>query len=257
MAPVLDLGGLVVAVTGAAGNVGAGIARRLAAAGADLVLHHGTSADACARLAHDLRDAGTAVTVVGADLRDPEGAAAALLGQAVERHGRLDALVNNAGVQPLGDFLELSADDVRAVLDVNVTAAHVLTAALARHLVDRGAPGAVVHIASIEAEQPALRHAHYDASKAALRMHARAAALELGRHGIRVNSVSPGVIGAPGIEEAWPEGVARWRAAAPLGRLGRPEDVGDACAFLLSPLASWITGVDLVVDGGVSVHPTY
>ncbi|MDH4309304.1 MAG: SDR family oxidoreductase, partial [Acidimicrobiia bacterium] len=97
----------------------------------------------------------------------------------------------------------------------------------------------------------------YATSKAALLMHARAAALAYGKDGIRVNSVSPGLIGRPGIETQWPEGVARWKAAAPLGRLGTPEDIGDACVFLCSDLARWITGVDLVVDGGVLTNPTW
>lgn len=88
-------------------------------------------------------------------------------------------------------------------------------------------------------------------------MHARAAAQEYGAFGIRVNTVSPGLIDREGLAEAWPEGVRRWREAAAVGRLGRPEDVGDACVFLASPLASWITGHDLVVDGGVSARPTW
>jgi len=121
----------------------------------------------------------------------------------------------------------------------------------------RGDGGAIVNIASIEGLQPAFDHSHYAASKAAVIMHTRAAALELGRAGIRVNSVSPGVIEAPGIEESWPEGVARWRAAAPLERLGHPSDVADAVLFLVSPAARWITGANLVVDGGVLARNTW
>ena len=100
----------------------------------------------------------------------------------------------------------------------------------------------MTHIASIEASAPGPLHAHYAASKAAVVMHARSAALEYGPYGIRVNTVSPGLIDREGLAAAWPEGVRRWQGAAPLGRLGRPEDVGDACVFLASRLASWITG---------------
>jgi NAD(P)-dependent dehydrogenase (short-subunit alcohol dehydrogenase family) len=74
-------------------------------------------------------------------------------------------------------------------------------------------------------------------------------------HGIRVNAVAPGLIWREGIERSWPEGVARWKRAAPLGRLGLPEDVADACLFLASPGARWITGASLTVDGGVTIHP--
>ena len=82
-------------------------------------------------------------------------------------------------------------------------------------------------------------------------MHTRAAASELGPHGIRVNAVSPGLIWAEHLEAVWPDGVARWKKAAPLGRLGQPDDVADACLFLASPAARWITGANLLVDGGV------
>ncbi|MGH3772745.1 MAG: SDR family oxidoreductase [Pseudonocardiaceae bacterium] len=86
---------------------------------------------------------------------------------------------------------------------------------------------------------------------------ARAAALEYGRQRIRVNSVSPGLIWRDGLDLDWPDGVARFRRTAPLGRLGRPADVGNACVFLASSMAEWITGQDLVVDGGVSARPTW
>jgi NAD(P)-dependent dehydrogenase (short-subunit alcohol dehydrogenase family) len=86
---------------------------------------------------------------------------------------------------------------------------------------------------------------------------AHTAALQYGQYGIRVNSVSPGLIWREGLDRDWPDGIARFRRAAPLGRLGRPTDVGNACVFLASAMAEWITGHDLVVDGGVSVHPTW
>ena len=143
------------------------------------------------------------------------------------------------------------------MLDTNLTAVHRLTRAAAAHLISRDSGGSVVHISSVEGSQPSALHGHYSVSKAGVIMHARAAALEYGAHGIRVNVVSPGLIHRPGIEEQWPEGVARWKAAAPLTRLGTPEDVADACLFLVSPLARWITGVNLVVDGGVLAHPTW
>jgi 3-oxoacyl-[acyl-carrier protein] reductase len=94
-------------------------------------------------------------------------------------------------------------------------------------------------------------------SKAALESLVRTLAQELGPRGIRVNAVAPGLIRREGIEEAWPDGVERWRAACPLGRLGEPRDVADACLFLVSDAARWITGVELVVDGGVLARPAF
>ena len=88
-------------------------------------------------------------------------------------------------------------------------------------------------------------------------MHARAAAQEFGRHQIRVNTVSPGLIDRPGLERDWPEGVQRWLSSAPLGRLGTAGEVGDACVFLCSDMARFVTGADLLVDGGVLTRPTW
>jgi 3-oxoacyl-[acyl-carrier protein] reductase len=165
--------------------------------------------------------------------------------------------VNNAGVQPTQPLPGMTAADWRAVVDANLTSAFACTQAAVEVMRESGGGGSVTHIASIEAGHPAPLHAHYSASKAAVLAHARAAALEYGPYGIRVNTVSPGLIDREGLEQAWPEGVRRWRAAVPTGRLGRPEDIGDACVFLASALASWITGHDLVVDGGVSARPTW
>lgn len=246
----------VVVVTGAGGWIGAGIARRVAAAGADVVLHYRSSAGPVAELATELRASGTGVATVAADIADDEGAEA-IVAAAVETFGRVDGVVNNAGVQPLGDLLRMAATEFREVVDTNVTGTHLVTVAAVRRMVEQGSVGSIVQIGSIEASQPAKDHGHYNAAKAAVVNYMRAAALEFGPHGVRVNSVSPGVIGRPGIEEAWPDGIRRYTAASPLGRLGTPQDVGDACVFLLSDAAAWITGVDLPVDGGVSSQPTY
>jgi NAD(P)-dependent dehydrogenase (short-subunit alcohol dehydrogenase family) len=245
----IDMTGVVVAVTGAAGGIGTGIAERFAVAGASLVLQHHLSP------APEV-DAAVAPIAVSIDLTEAD-APHRLITAALEAFGRVDALVNNAGVQPVATFLDISDAEWDEMLATNVTACHRLTQSFANHVIARGGTGSVVHIASIEGSQPAVGHSHYATSKAALIMHARAAAIELGRHGVRVNSVSPGLIAREGIEQAWPEGVARWEAAAPLGRMGRPDDIGDACVFLCSPMARWISGIDLVVDGGVSARSTW
>ncbi|WP_330271053.1 SDR family oxidoreductase [Lentzea sp. NBC_00516] len=227
---MIDLSGKVVLVTGTGGPIGNGIALRFEDAGARVVRHRG---------------------VEDGDLRT---SAQRVVDDAFAQHRRLDAVVNNAGVQPVEPLPDMTPEQWRFVVDVNLTAPFAVTQAAVAHL---PAGGSVTHIASIEGTHPAPGHAHYAASKAGLIMHARAAALEYGPRGIRVNTVSPGLIARPGIEEQWPEGVARWRAAAPLTRLGTPEDVGDACVFLASDLAKWITGHDLVVDGGVTARPTW
>ncbi len=247
---LLDLTGRVIVVTGAGGGIGAGIARRLVAAGADVVAHTRSSpVDTTDR-------AGDPLPVITADLVAEDGPAA-VIDQTLDLRGRIDGLVNNAAIQPIAPLAELADEDWRAMIDTDLTAAHRLTNRAASAMVERGAGGTVVHIASIEASQPAPDHEHYGVAKAALVMHARAAASAYGRHGIRVNSISPGLIDRDGLAEQWPDGVTRWMAAAPLGRLGTPDDVGDACVFLCSDLSRWITGTDLLVDGGVLTRPTW
>lgn len=265
-----DLSGAVAVVTGAGGGIGGGIARQLSAAGANLVLGYRTSGSTATALADELIAAGGRAVTVEADITDP-AACTRLMSTAVDAFGRLDILVNNAGVQPVQALEGMGVADWRAVIDANVTGTFAATqaavAAMRRGAGDGASVadtagagrtvGSIVHIASIEGTHPAFAHAHYCASKAAILMHARTAALEYGPFGIRVNAVSPGLIDRDGLAEAWPDGVQRWTAAAPLQRLGMATDIGNACVFLASPMASWITGQNLVVDGGVSVHPTW
>lgn len=246
-----DLTGTVAVVTGAAGGIGAGIARRFAAAGARVVIGYRGDRGAAEHLAAALGDGALAHRV---EITDPDSCAT-LVAAATAAFGRLDTVVNNAGIQPVQQLPTMTVQDWRTVLDTNATGVFTMTQAAAPALGEHG--GSVIHIASIEGSHPALGHAHYAAAKAAVLMHMRSAALEYGPRGIRVNAVSPGLIDRPGLAESWPQGVARFTAAAPLGRLGTADEVGDACVFLASPLARWITGANLVVDGGVSVHPTW
>jgi 3-oxoacyl-[acyl-carrier protein] reductase len=250
------LEGRTALVTGAGGGIGRGIALRFAAQGAAVVVHCRTAVEAAQDVAGAVRDSGGRAVVRQADLTD-EDACRRLVREAAEWGGGLNCLVNNAGVQPVRALPGMTAAEWRAVVDTNLSSVFACTQAAAEIMRDQDGGGCVTHIASIEAGHPAPEHAHYSASKAAVVTHARAAALEYGPYGVRVNTVSPGLIDREGLEDAWPDGVRRWRGRAPLGRLGRPEDIGDACVFLASPLASWVTGHDLVVDGGMSARPTW
>jgi 3-oxoacyl-[acyl-carrier protein] reductase len=242
----VDLTGRRALVTGASGGIGAGIARRLAEAGATVVVHHRSDAAGAVRVAGD------PTLAIGLDLTAP-GAPREL----VARAGPVDIVVHNAADQRIGPLRDAGPNDWHDVLAVNVAAVAELTRLVAARLAAERRPGAVVAVSSIEARQPGTDHGPYAASKAALDQYVRAAAAEYGPQGLRVNAVAPGLIDRPGLADTWPEGVARWRAAAPLGRLGRPGDVADAVLFLASDLSAWVTGAVLVVDGGVLTRPTW
>jgi 3-oxoacyl-[acyl-carrier protein] reductase len=248
-----DLTGTATLVTGASGGIGHGIALRFAEAGSAVAVHFHRNQARAAAVVEEIEAAGGAAVALAADLSD-DTACRSLVHAALAWAGRLDTLVNNAGIQPVADLADMPVQEWRAMLETNLTSAFSCTQAAAEVM---GDGGAVIHIASIEATQPAPGHAHYSAAKAALVMHARNAALEYGPRSIRVNAVSPGLIERPGLADDWPDGVRRWQKAAPLSRLGTPTDVANACVFLASPLASWVTGHNLVVDGGVSSHPTW
>lgn len=250
---LLNLQDKVAVVTGASRGIGAGVARRFAAAGARVVVHYRSGETEAGELIASLRAAGSEAAAYAAELTD-RSAVDALFDRVVRDMGGVDVLVNNAGTFPTGKLVDLGADDWRDMFRANTETAFFCLQAAAQRM-PRG--GAIVNIASIGALSPGPEHSHYNSAKAAVLMLTRSAAQELGAAGIRVNAVSPGVIGRPGIEEDWPEGVRRWRARAPLKRLGTPEDVADACLFLAAPASRWISGHNLVVDGGVMAASIY
>ena len=252
----LRLSGSTALVTGASGNIGRGIARRLAEAGAAVAVHYSSGREAAGQLVREIEDAGGEAISVKADLKS-DFSTARMFSKLEENDWPLDLVVNNAAVQPVEPLADISPQDWQHVLSANLESAFLVSRQARASLAERNAAGAIVNVASIEGLDPAAGHAHYACSKAGLLMFTRAAALEYGGDGIRVNAVSPGLIDRPGLQDDWPDGVARWHEKAPLGRLGLPGDVADAVLFLLSPAARWISGANLVVDGGMSAVPRW
>ncbi len=235
-------------VTGASGNIGRGIARRIAEAGAEVVVHYCHDSDGASQTVDEIVADGGTARAVQADLSTEDAARNLLL----DAGPAISCVVNNAAAQPVCDLHDLSGADWRAVIAANLDSAFYVTQAAAQQMRKREISGAVVNIASIEGSDPAAGHSHYATSKAGLLMFTRSCALEYGKDGIRFNAVSPGLIDRDGLADNWPDGVGRWLEKVPLGRMGSASDVADAVLYLLSPAARWISGSNLIVDGGMS-----
>jgi NAD(P)-dependent dehydrogenase (short-subunit alcohol dehydrogenase family) len=253
---LFDFKDKVVLVTGSGKGLGQGIALAFAGAGATLALHYRSSRAEAEGTAAQIQGAGQAAQLFQADL-SLEEEVDGLFARVEQALGGLDVLINNAGSYPSTDFVAMAASEWDQVVDSNLRSVFLASRAAARHMIRQHRQGVIINIATVEGVFPARGHAHYAAAKAGVLMLTRSCALELGQDGIRVNAVSPGLIEREGIEQAWPEGVKRWMSAAPLKRLGTPQDVANACLFLASPAAGWITGVNLVVDGGISCRPAF
>lgn len=253
---LLDFSGQNVLVTGAGRGIGAGIAHRFAAAGAAVAVNYHSSGAAAQEVVEQIQQGGGTAVAIQADVTRSDEVAR-LIEATTQGIGGLDVLINNAGNYPLASLADMSEGEWQSMIDSNLKSVFLCTQAASRVMADSDRGGAIVNIASISGEDTAFMHSHYNAAKAGVLMHTRAAALELSPSRIRVNSVSPGLIWRQGIKADWPDGVKRWQDAAPMTRLGRAEDVADACLFLASPAARWITGVNLRVDGGVGVRPAF
>jgi len=246
-------------VTGGSGGLGRAVAAALAAHGHDVAVqwrHDRAGADRAAAL---VEGHGRRAALVHADLAVDDAAqldavCTRVLDEAEAALGPIDVVVLGAAAQQLTPW-----DDTDTATWDRVMAAGLRpSAALLRVAGARLRPGsAIATIGSIEGLRPARGHAPYAVSKAALHHLTAAAAAELGPRGIRVVGVAPGLIDRPGLSSDWPEGVSRWAAATPLGRPVTADEVAAAVAFLVSQVASGITGTTLVVDAGWSAGPAW
>lgn len=251
-----DMSNKVVVITGSSGWLGQALARRYASAGASVVLHYFTHVEPVQTIAKDILAQGGKAICAQANLSDAQGVES-LLRITLETFTKVDIWINNAGIYPVAPILDMPIEDWNEIININLNSVFVSIKAVARQMIVQKSGGVIINIASIEGLYPAKGHSHYSAAKAALIMLTRAAAYELGPYGIRINAISPGLIARSGIEETWPQGVKSWLETAPLQRMGRPEEIAEACFFLSSPAAAWITGTNLVIDGGASCRPIF
>ena len=228
------LDGKVAIITGAARGQGAAEAARFAAEGAHVIAGDVLDADGVVRL----------------DVTSPDSWAD-VVATAVAQHGRVDVLVNNAGIHATATVHEMAEADFRRVLDVNLVGPFLGIQAVVPHMA-RG--GSIINVSSLNGLAAQRGTAGYTSSKFGLRGLTKTAALDLGPLGIRVNAILPGVIRTPMVSYVVDEREDELAAGLPLGRIGEPMDIASAAVFLASDDSVWISGIDLTVDGGHSAQ---
>ncbi len=259
IAQLFDLSGKGVIVTGGGMGIGTGICRRLAEAGAGIMIAD-IDLDAANKVVENITSRGGKAKAVRADVSNAEDAEKAVQAT-IAAFGSMDILVNNAGVFPSSTFLEMDMDKWDRVQAINVKGTLIFSKAAAKAMIKAGHGGKIINMASTGSVRPMKAHTAYDTSKAGVLLLTKSMALELAPHNILVNAVAPGGISTQGGAAARNERskllglteevmAKNLRERMPLGRVGMPDDVAKVVLFLASEASDFITGDMILVDGG-------
>jgi L-rhamnose 1-dehydrogenase len=249
------LEGRTVLITGGSTGIGRAAAIGAAQHGANVAINFASSDDKAASCIAQIKALGQRGLAVKGDVALPE-TATDFVAKAVEAFGRIDVMVSNAGICPFHAFLDMPVETVDRTFRVNLHGAYYMVQAAANQMVKQGDGGAIVAVSSISALVGGEFQTHYTPTKAGVHSLMQSAAIALGKHGIRCNSVLPGTI----LTEINKEDLAdqdkrdRMTARIPLGRLGESEDLAGPIVFLASDMAAYVTGAALLVDGGAFVN---
>jgi len=258
---LLDLSNKTAIVTGGSAGIGFGIACRLAQAGANIIIANRRK-DSGIKAADEVKAKGWSATAIVADVSDEQNVKS-LVEQTVKIYGGVDILVNNAGEYPIVPVRMMSAHEFEDVVRVNLESVFLCTKYVSEWMIDNHRGGKIINITSIDALHPSsVGLAHYDASKHGVWGFTKNIALELAPFDIWVNAVAPGGIMTPGVQKlqssmSAPHGtdveqmIKAMTDRIPMRRLGEPDDIGKAVLFLASELSSYMTGSQIVVDGGL------
>ncbi len=249
--------GKIVFITGGGSGMGRATAVRFATEGAQKIFLVDHFEDRLDRVSSELAELGTSVGKIKAELANPTDGERAVQ-QAYRDAGRLDVVVSNAAAWTEEPFLEMKLESWQKVIAVNLTASFVVGQAAARAMVESATKGVILFTASISSLGASPEFAHYGAAKAGTVNLVTVMAVELARYGIRVNCISPGPTDTQqSVDLVGEERMASFRQAfpvCPMNRMGRPEEMAAAFSYLASEDASYVTGVNLVIDGGLTAH---
>jgi glucose 1-dehydrogenase len=252
-------------VTGANSGIGEGVARALAAAGADVVVNYVSHPEDAERVVAELKTQGVTAMAIRADV-SREAEVRSMFEEMIGAWGTIDILVSNAGLQRDAPLVDMTLEQWNTVLGVNLTGTFLCVREAAREMIRRGprpevsrATGKIVCISSVHERIPWAGHVNYAASKGGMMLFMQSVAQELAPHRIRVNSIAPGAIQTPINTAAWetPEALERLLTLIPYGRIGRPADIGKAVVWLASDDADYVHGQTLFVDGGMTLYPEF
>lgn len=248
----MQLENKVAAVTGASSGIGKEIALALAREGAAVAVGYRSDPDGAGDTAKQIEDGGGRAAAVQVDVSDPEGVGG-FVGDAAERFGRLDVMVNNAGMEEKHPFLETPLEVWQEAISVNLTGVWLGCQEAAKRMVSQGDGGRIINVSSVHEDLAMPTNAPYCAAKGGVRMLMRTIAVELAPHGITVNNIAPGAVATPiNKETLGDEDLKReLLAEIPLGRMAEPEEVGGLAVYLASDAASYVTGSTFVIDGGM------
>jgi NAD(P)-dependent dehydrogenase (short-subunit alcohol dehydrogenase family) len=244
---LFDLTGRVALITGSTQGLGEATARVMAQHGAHVIISS-RKQDACERVAASIRDNGMEAEGIACNIGH-EDQIAGIFSQIEDRHGRLDILVNNAVLSPWRTIEDTDRALLMKALETNI-AGYWFMSAEAVKLMKRQGRGSIINISSIAAIRPTVMLALYSTFKASIDGMTKSFAVEFGRDGIRVNTILPGLFDTSLADAFTPEFKRETEQKTPLGRLGKPEEIGNAALFLASDASSYVTGTSLIVDGG-------
>jgi glucose 1-dehydrogenase len=248
----------VALVTGASSGIGKAIATRFASEGAHVAVNYrpGSQSDVDGAIA-EVASFGSESIAVAADVSKREDVERMMI-EIVEKFGRIDIAVNNAGIEIKKPFLEVTDDEWNKVLNVNLFGSYAVSQAAARQMVKQGDGGKLIFISSVHEDIPFPGYTAYCASKGAVRMMMRNLAIELAEHKINVNNIAPGAIATP-INQAVlddPEAMKNAISEIPWGRFGKPEEVASLAVFLAGDESDYVTGSTYYIDGGLTQQVT-
>jgi glucose 1-dehydrogenase len=242
----------VMVVTGGNSGIGAAIVRAAAAEGAKVVIDYVAHEDATEKLVNEITQAGGEATGVEADITNPADLHR-MMQAAIDAYGRLDVLVNNAGIETRQSLLDSTEADYDKVMAVNMKSAFFASQSAAKQFIAQKTPGLILNISSVHEDWPMPGNIAYCVSKGGMRMLARTAGVELGQHGIRVVNIAPGAVDTPINTQTTSnkELLGKLTDAIPLHRVAEPSDIADVVVFLASGKSSYMTATTVVVDGGI------